>query len=124
VKGRCPRPLDDRVTKTANIRIAALARKANCQLKSAYRLLTTRLRGRYGAAGRPRDRGVARPSLVLLLRVKLVDQCRCARSRATVSVQHFARIVNQLVPGSVIPQQLFDYALEGIDIANLDRAFF
>jgi hypothetical protein len=31
VKGRCPRPLDDRVTKAANIRIAALGRKANWQ---------------------------------------------------------------------------------------------
>jgi hypothetical protein len=31
VKGRCPRPLDDRVGKPGNIGIAVVRRKANCQ---------------------------------------------------------------------------------------------
>ena len=31
VKGRCPRPLDDRVTKSGNIGIAIVRRKANWQ---------------------------------------------------------------------------------------------
>ena len=32
VKGRCPRPLDDRVTKPGNIGIDVVRRKANWQL--------------------------------------------------------------------------------------------
>ena len=37
VKGRCPGPLDDRVTKPGNIRIATAQRKANWQPLSVSR---------------------------------------------------------------------------------------
>src|SRR5438876_8671778 len=39
VKGRCPGPLDDRVAKAGQYRIAAVPRKANCQ-RNRVRLLT------------------------------------------------------------------------------------
>ena len=50
VKGRCPRPLDDRVTKLANIGIALLARKVNCQPGGARQSLDEidQQRGRAG----------------------------------------------------------------------------
>ena len=39
VKGRCPGPLDDRVAKAGQYRIAVVPRKANCQ-RNRVRLLT------------------------------------------------------------------------------------
>ena len=50
VKGRCPGPLDDRVTKPANIGIAIAARKANCRLNFECADMSPCLKGRHVAA--------------------------------------------------------------------------
>ena len=81
VKGRCPGPLDDRVTKAGQYR--------NC-----YSLT--------------QGKSPNQSSALLLLRTKLVNQGRRARGRTPVLGHDCTRIFDEPIAGFTIAEELFD----------------
>ena len=94
VKGRCPGPLDDRVTKPGNIGIAFVRRKANWQLTLS-------------------------DASVSVSRSQPVNQLGCPRSSAFVFGQHSMCIVDETLARLVVAEKLANSALERLGIVNL-----
>ena len=102
VKGRCPGPLDDRVTKPGNIGIAIVRRKANWQ---------PNLRGNVGQ----------RATSTSVSRFETVNQRGCARGSAFVFAQRCMRIWHETLARLAVAEKLGNSALERVGIVNLDR---
>jgi hypothetical protein len=90
VKGRCPGPLDDRVTSASNIRIATLQRKVNCPAKSILVL------------------NLAKLLLSPLVGIQFVNQRRCTRSCTLMLPQNLARGLDDALACFAIEQKLAD----------------
>ena len=100
VKGRCPGPLDDRVTKPGNIGIAIVRRKTN-----SLRNLDCR-RNPNGAS-------------LLVSRSELVNQLGCPRGSAFVFVQRSMCIFHETLARLAVAEKLANGTLERVGIVNL-----
>src|SRR4030095_2045503 len=98
VKGRCPGPLDDRVTRAGQYRNCYSSTQGKSPPKSVFVLFS--------------------------LRTKFVNECPYARGGASVPGPYFTRVFHDLLTGFTIAQELFDRHLKGIGVANLDCAVF
>ena len=119
VKGRCPGPLDDRVTKAGQYR--------NChhsaQGKLAAIFRSARIYPRFesgpAVAGSPRSKST-QPKI---LGSKLVNQRGCARGCALMLGQRCVGVLHKTLAGIAVAKQLGNSALERIGIGNLDCTF-
>ena len=100
VKGRCPGPLDDRVTKPGNIGIATVRRKANWWSNLDCR------RNPDGAS-------------LSVSRSELVNQLDCPRGSAFVFVQRCMRIFHETLARLAVAEKLANGTLERVGIVNL-----
>jgi hypothetical protein len=100
VKGRCPGPLDDRVTKPGNIGIAIVRRKVNWLPNLSCR------RNPNGAS-------------LLVSRSEIVNQLGCPRGSAFVFVQRCMRIFHETLAQLAVAKKLANGTLERVGIVNL-----
>ena len=90
VKGRCPGPLDDRVTKAE-------------QYQNCYSWTQGKLRSLFRALMR-QTRQLQR----LQPRMKFVNQCRCASSCTVMLAQNVARVLQKALARLAVAQKLGD----------------
>ena len=105
VKGRCPGPLDDRVTKPGNIGIAVVQRKA----KLVVEFWTGRRCRR-----NPNDASLS------VSRSELVNQLGCPRGSAFVFVQRCMRIFHETLARLAVAEKLANGTLERVGVGNLN----
>jgi len=117
VKGRCPGPLDDRVTKARAI--SGLPFFHARQIAGEVWILRTCPCFQSGHV-LPHSKGEI-PSVI---RFDLVNQRRCARSRALMRVQNCARVLDKALPRIAVVQKPGDCPFEIIGVPNLDCALF
>jgi hypothetical protein len=105
VKGRCPGPLDDRVTKPGNIGIAIVGRKANCQPN----LKCTDMSPQSNDAS------------FSVSRSELVNQPGCPRGRALVLAQSSMCALHETLACFAVTEKVGNSALERVGVADLDH---
>ena len=105
VKGRCPGPLDDRVTQSRAISELLLLHAR--QIAELFQVFRSRWR----------------MAPWLYNGIEFVNQRRCARGCALMLAQNFPRPLDEPFARFAIAQKLGDRQFERIHIGNLDRAF-
>ena len=105
VKGRCPRPLDDRVTQSRAISELPLLRAR--QIAALFQVFRSRWR----------------MAPWLWNGSEFVNQRRCARGCALMLAQDFPRPLDEAFAHFAIAQKLGNRQFKRIRIGNLDRAF-